>query len=83
MVIVTPVSGGPRPHFDASIIVDLARCESRFVVADLWDERETIEFPPTEVRRLGAAIEASIPDSEGRFSTQWVAAAGEPDALLF
>lgn len=84
IVTVVPLGGGPRSSYEAAVIVDLARCAAPFVIADPWDRDEcVVQFQSKAVERLGAAIEASIPPSEGLFATQWVAAGTGADALPF
>ena len=78
-----PVGGGPRPHYEAAVVIELARCAALFRIEDPWDEMGSVEFSSQVVERMGAVIEASIPDRLGWFTTQWVAASDDPLAVPF
>ena len=83
VVVLMPFGGGPRPSYEAAAIVDLARCAAQLWVEDPSDEKGLVAFSAAVVARLGAAIESSIPISEGQFATRWLAASDDSLDLPF
>jgi hypothetical protein len=63
------------------------KCEQGARDHDAWmaagaDDKDTVVFTSKVVERMGAAIEAGIPITEGRLTTQWVAGVDEPGVPL-